>query len=284
MVFRCRWECRRRRRAIWSSILRGRRRVLTGPKRAGRGHAEPWTSVFPTIHLELGNEAWNQGTFYGSTVGDPAVFGSRAQEIFRAARSSPSYIPAKFDLVLGTFTEVPWWTEHEIAGTVGYDSVAIAPYLFNTFNDTSSNESIFGPMFAQPEMMDSVGSGLVQKQAAAVRTGGHATKLNVYEVNLGTASGTATQPADRLDRAIGCGRDHGGRSHAIDDARPRDYDAVPVRAAGVQQSVPCTDGRAGDYAALGGRNRYGWDDEPSASAVLCRGDGEPGDSSHDAHD
>jgi alpha-L-arabinofuranosidase len=171
-----------------------------GAKRAALGHPEPWTSVFPAIHLELGNEAWNQGTFYGSTVGDPEVFGKRAQEIFSAARSTPSYAPAKFDLILGTFTAVPWWTQHEVAGNGGYDTVAIAPYLFRDFNDVSSKEAIFGPMFAQPEMMDSATEGLVKQQIAAAKDAPAPAKVAVYEVNLNAELGSATQAA--IDSSI----------------------------------------------------------------------------------
>ncbi len=171
-----------------------------GAKRAALGHPDPWTSVFPAIHLELGNEAWNQGTFYGSTVGDPEVFGKRAQEIFSAARSTPSYVPAKFDLILGTFTAVPWWTEHEMGGSGGYDSIAIAPYLFRDFNDISSKEAIFGPMFAQPEMMDSASAGLVKQQVKLAQAASTPANVAVYEVNLNAELGSATQAA--LDSSI----------------------------------------------------------------------------------
>jgi len=171
-----------------------------GAKRVALGHPEPWTSVFPTIHLELGNEMWNNGAFYGESIGDAAIFGKRAQEIYSAARSSPSYIPSKFDLVLGTFTAVPWWTQQEIANADAYDTIAIAPYLFSGFNDFSSKEAIFGSMFAQPEMMDSVSSGVVAQQAAVAKGAAHPAKVTVYEVNLGTAYGTATQQA--IDSAV----------------------------------------------------------------------------------
>ena len=34
---------------------------------AAQGQTAPWTSVFPVIHLEFGNENWN-GTFQGGVI------------------------------------------------------------------------------------------------------------------------------------------------------------------------------------------------------------------------
>ena len=35
-----------------------------GDLRADRGHSTPWTEVFDTIHIEIGNEAWNNASAY----------------------------------------------------------------------------------------------------------------------------------------------------------------------------------------------------------------------------
>ncbi len=164
-----------------------------GAKRAALGQAKPWTSVFPAIHLELGNEQWNVASFYGATMGDPVAYGERAQKIFSAARTSPAYDPAKFDLIMGSWAAVPWWTQQEMAHSGQYDSIDAAPYLFDHFEDFSSNEAIFGPMFAQPEMLDSRPEGTMAQQAKAAASAPRPAKLAVYEVNLSTISGTAPQ-------------------------------------------------------------------------------------------
>ena len=39
-----------------------------GAIRASLGQSAPWTSVFPTIHLELGSEMWNSAAFPGEAV------------------------------------------------------------------------------------------------------------------------------------------------------------------------------------------------------------------------
>ena len=162
-----------------------------GAKRAALGQVAPWTSVFPVIHLELGNEQWNAGTFPGNVINDPVAYGNRTATIFGAARSAPSYVPASFDLIMGSFVLNTWYTGQEISNSSNYDSISVAPYIFGTFNDTSSNEAIFGPMFAEPEMMDSTAAGWMAQQSQTVTAAGK--KLVSYEENMGTTSGTASQ-------------------------------------------------------------------------------------------
>ena len=50
-------------------------------------------------------------------------------------------------------------------------------------------------MLAQPEQLDSRSSGLMAQQLEAVRRAPHPTHLAVYEVNLGSMSGAASQQA-----------------------------------------------------------------------------------------
>lgn len=186
--------------------LSGPSSTVYGAKRAALGQVAPWTSVFPLIHLELGNEEWNAGIFAGSAMSDPIAYGQRVKEIFLAARSSPYYISNKFDLVIGTFTVNPDWTQKELASSGGYDSTAVAPYTFDRFDDASSDEAIFGPMMAEPEMLDSRPSGYMVKQAKVARSASHPANLSVYEVNLGTASGSAPQAVvDRVVPSMGAG-------------------------------------------------------------------------------
>jgi alpha-L-arabinofuranosidase len=164
-----------------------------GAKRAALGQSAPWTSIFPVIHLELGNEQWNGSTFPGSSIADGPSYGKRAKEIFLAARSSSGYQPAKFDLVIGGQGVNTWLTGQELSNSDGYDSISFAPYLFNRFDDASSQEAIFGPMFAQPEMIDSVPTGYMAQQLKAAKEAKKPAKVVVYEVNLQTVSGSADQ-------------------------------------------------------------------------------------------
>ncbi len=183
-----------------------------GAIRASLGQSAPWTSVFPVIHLELGNELWNSG-MTGEAILDPVVYGNRTATIFAAARASAGYTPGNFDLIMGSQVVNSWRTQQEMSNSSGYDSVDVAPYLFNSLSDYSSNEAIFGPMFAQPEQIDeSSPSGLViagappsnyvaQQARAAVTARSSPTKLAIYEVNLSTVSGTAPQKV--LNQVVG---------------------------------------------------------------------------------
>ena len=161
-----------------------------GAIRQARGQTSPWTTVFPVIHLELGNEEWN-GIFAGWTIQDPVAFGNRVATIYGAAKSSPYYNSTGFDLVMGSQAVNVWMTSTEAANSANFDSIALAPYTFDSLNDTSSNEAIFGPMFAEPEMIDSVSTGYMYQQAQAAKTAG--TNLVIYEEQLATTSGNATQ-------------------------------------------------------------------------------------------
>jgi len=130
---------------------------------------------------------------------DPVAYGKRAATIFGAARSAPSYDASVLNLILGSWAAVPYWTSTEMANSADYDTVDAAPYLFNSFNDASSTEAIFGPMFAQPESVDSVSTGSMYQQAAAASASGTSNvkpaALAVYEVQLSTLTGTASQAA-----------------------------------------------------------------------------------------
>jgi alpha-L-arabinofuranosidase len=53
------------RRKVLLNIYPDRASSPYGAKRAALGQAEPWTSIFSVIHLELGNEEWNAGVFAG---------------------------------------------------------------------------------------------------------------------------------------------------------------------------------------------------------------------------
>ncbi len=173
-----------------------------GARRATLGQRKPWTHVFPLIHLELGNEQWNGGSFPGATLDQPVAFAARAQEVFAGARHESSFDPARFDLVLGTWTAVPWWTLQELSANTNSDSVAIAPYLFSDFLDATSPEAIFAPMLAQPEQIDSRPGGVVYEQAKALAKHPHPPQLAVYEVNLGTMNGSASITQGDLDRTV----------------------------------------------------------------------------------
>jgi len=164
-----------------------------GAKRAKLGQTAPWSQVFPTIHLELGNETWNGGSFPGEAVPEPKAYATRTGEIFSAARVTPGFESSKFDLIMDGWYAVPWWNEQELAVKSYADTIDIAPYIYDSFNDASSIETIFGPMLAEPEYRDSRVGGLVAGNAQLAAKNG--MKLAVYEVGLGASQGKVNQAA-----------------------------------------------------------------------------------------
>ena len=171
-----------------------------GAKRAAMGQTAPWTSVFNQIHLEFGNEVWNTGN-PGANMSDATAYGTRAATIFATAKASPNYAAKKFDLVLDGFAAVSFWTQTALAASSGYDTVDIAPYNFNSFNDASSSENVFGSMLAEPEYMNENPNGWVAANAAIAGTAGPTpAKLAVYETNIDANQGSVTQ--DAVNNAI----------------------------------------------------------------------------------
>ena len=163
-----------------------------GATRAALGHPLPWTQTFPVIHLEYGNEAWNEAQ-PGASIPDPEVYAARASTIFRIMRASPEYAAGRFDLIADGQAVNTFMTAKILEKIEGADTIDIAPYFFHTFNDDSSLEHIFGPMFAQPQMLDSAPEGYVHKQANAAATALHPVRLAVYETNIDAVTGTVGQ-------------------------------------------------------------------------------------------
>lgn len=163
-----------------------------GATRAALGHPVPWTETFPRIHLEYGNEAWNTAQT-GATMPASLAYASRTNLIFKTIRASKWFSPGRFNLVANTQAVWHGRTSELLQTMREADTIDIGPYLFNTFADDSSTEHIFGPMLAQPQFLDSSVDGYVHGQAHVAATAQHPVHLAVYEVNMGTTSGTASQ-------------------------------------------------------------------------------------------
>jgi len=170
-----------------------------GKKRADLGQVQPWTSVFPIIHLEYANETWNSSS-QGGEIHDPIAYGEHAADIFKVARAAPGFTPAKFDLILNGFVANLYWMGRVLPASDGYDTVDFAPYIFGPFDDDSSEEAIFGPMLAEPEMADSLPTGIMQQQVKLATNAKRPAKVAIYETNIGTTDGTVPQAS--VDSAI----------------------------------------------------------------------------------
>ena len=175
-----------------------------GALRGSLGHPEPWTKTFKTIHLEFGNEAWNSSQPGASMDANP--YSDRMTKVFALVRSSPAYAGGHFNLIANGQAVNTYLTTAILDRAKGMDTLDIAPYLFSTFADDSSIERIFGPMFAEPQLMDTSATGIVHRQANAVATAMHPIGLAVYETNMGTTDGTVSQASiDSTVPSVGAG-------------------------------------------------------------------------------
>ena len=237
-------------------FLAGDRSTPYGAKRAALGQSAPWTSVFPAIHIELGDEAWN-GAFTGDIIASPVAYGSRVATIFGAAKSSPSFEASKFDLIMDGWAAVPWWNQQAMNNAANnYDTIDVAPYTFDTFTDYSSDEAIFGSMFAQPEAIDSRSTGSMYQQmrtvsGAASGLTGKPANLAIYEVNLGTTTGTAPQTViNKVVPSLGAGlstAEHMLLMMRDDNVQLQTMFALP----GYQNGYTNTNGGGGDVQIWG---------------------------------
>jgi hypothetical protein len=191
-----------------------------GALRAAEGRREPWTESFRTIHIELGNEAWN-GDFRGESIEDPSAYGRRANAVFAAFRAAAGPAAGRFDLVVGTNAYDPARNAALLAAAPLANSLAIAPYLMRSVTEWATDDQLYGPLLAQPEQMSR--EGIV---AAAVASAG-GRQLAVYETNLHTTVGDAPeQVLDRFTPSAAAGvavaghmlrmmRDHGIRDEML---------------------------------------------------------------------
>jgi hypothetical protein len=203
-----------------AEYLAGGPETAGGALRAAEGQREPWTQVFRTIHIELGNETWNS-VFRGESMEDAAAYGRRANEVFTAIRAAAGSAAGQFDLIVGTQAAYAGRNGALLAAVPQANSLAIAPYLMSSLTQWGNDDQLYGPLLAEPEEMSRDGI-VAQAQASA---GGR--QLAVYEVNLHTTGGDPPQSVlDRFTPSAAAGiavaghmlrmmRDHGIRDEML---------------------------------------------------------------------
>ncbi|HBJ87720.1 MAG TPA: hypothetical protein DDZ88_28465 [Verrucomicrobiales bacterium] len=178
-----------------------------GAIRAALGHPAPWTGVFLRIHLEFGNENWNNTAFRGAVISASVPCGNRASELFAVIKNSPFYNAAQFNCLLGG----------QVAGTgnnlqlhdasTQHDSFCLAPYMSSRVDNFANNEELFGPLFAEPQWWSfnpSPTSGFMRGNFNNLQNSSRPVPLAIYEVNLHTTEGAISQEAlDNYTPSVG---------------------------------------------------------------------------------
>ncbi|MCX7020669.1 MAG: hypothetical protein NTW26_00075 [bacterium] len=154
-------------------------------KRAVLGQSLPWTTVFPSIHLEFGNEAWGGGCGIDPFAGESLMGGTRLGRIasgrFAIMRSSPHYDSGVLDLIIGGFTNVPSVQGEIERSSAAHDTIALGPYLFD-LDHHANDEEVFCPVLAQP--LDDITAGRIRQGYNQISAIGQGTGMATYEFNF----------------------------------------------------------------------------------------------------
>ena len=138
-------------------FLAGSSSTTYGAKRAALGQVDPWTSVFGTIHISLGNEDWNNYSFDGQAIYDNHVqpngegdydYTLRAGSLFAAMRGVADYDHTKFDLVENAKTAT--LSSAASVARAQPDSLEVEDYTQSDVDTFDTDQHLWGPAFVEP--------------------------------------------------------------------------------------------------------------------------------------
>ena len=180
-----------------------------GARRAALGHTAPWTSVFNRIHIELGNENWNNGAYRGGCISDPVAYGTRGNVIFGTMKASPYYSSTQFDFILGAQAVNANYALQIHNASANHDNITVAPYMNTRVDTFATNEDMFGPLLAEPEWWcrnPTGSSGFMRTIFNTIQGSSRPVPISNYEDNVNTTDGSISQAAlDNLVPSIGSG-------------------------------------------------------------------------------
>ncbi|CAM2010057.1 hypothetical protein [Acanthopleuribacter pedis] len=168
-----------------------------GRLRRQQGYREAWTRQFNKVHLELGNEAWNE-TFRGATIDAPDVYGRWGHELFTAARRSTSFRKEKYQLILGGQPIGGERNQRIHAASRAHDAFTLAPYTRFSLDDPGTATHFYRDLFQ--ETRTQMSEGWMKQNYDMVAQSDHKIPLTIYETNLHTTEGDISQSA--LERFI----------------------------------------------------------------------------------
>lgn len=176
-----------------------------GRKRAEMGQMQPWTEVFENIHIEFGNEAWNNAWWYqcGGYKG-PDYW----KDLIETGKNSPYYTPNILFHAGGQAVN-NWLNPQILADVPNADRFSVAPYIIGELENRDldildTDEKLFHWVFARPIWRSRDPRGHMYKNHQSARDAN--IELSVYEVNHGVTGGDAPlEPRNRIVTSIGGG-------------------------------------------------------------------------------
>jgi hypothetical protein len=152
-----------------------------GKVRAGLGHPTPWTDVFDTIYVEIGNEAWNPSGYATGSYNGPDHW----KDIIAIGKASPHY-RENILFVAGSQAASSHRTNVVLENAPNADRVAVAPYIVHwLFKDEvaplQSDEELFEWLFGFTARRVLHPEGSMRRQFENARAKG--VELATYEHN-----------------------------------------------------------------------------------------------------
>ena len=188
----------------WIEYLNGAASTPYGARRVANGQAASWLSVFPTVHLPMGNENWNEGAT-GQGLGfradaqdyyfDYSQDAARVWSVLRGDASWPAG-GAGVDLVLGFQDGAVNYGVAEAMARANPDSAELAPYTQAYVGDVAPLTALWDPLLYEVVANTTNPATVFYQQGNAVKAHG---KLNVYEFDNGTSGGGAGLTQQVLD-------------------------------------------------------------------------------------
>ena len=160
-------------------------------RRVQSGQIAPWTTVFPTIHLEFGNEMWGSNAgddaFIGATARGGERLGQFAGDRIAIMRQNPT-VPSNINFIIGG--QFGYADQQALieSNSSSHDTIALAPY-FGILNDYANDQEIFQPLFARP-YQDVRYGGMIQS-VQSVNSLRQGTNFAIYEINFHTTTGVS---------------------------------------------------------------------------------------------
>jgi len=185
--------------------LGGSKDTEYGRLRVELGQARPWTDVFRRIHVEFGNEAWNNaGPYQLGGFNGPDYW----RDLIAAGKKSPYYKP---NVVFHCAGQAAWAGRNEgiMKNSPNADRCGVAPYIIHTLNKTDmalldTDAKFFRWAFAWPVWRSRNKDGSMLQNHRYSRAAG--IELSIYEMNHHTTHGDAPlEPRNRLVTSIGGG-------------------------------------------------------------------------------
>ncbi len=176
-----------------------------GKRRAELGHPKPWTDVFDRIHVEFGNEAWNNAGPYQC-----GGFNGRDywHDLIAAGKASPHYRANVLFHAAGQAANS--WLNGQIMPRVpNADRFGVAPYIIQRIEKEDmevldTGAKLFRWAFAWPIFRSLEEEGAMYKNYELARK--HGLELSIYEVNHHITHGSGPlEPRNRIVTSLGGG-------------------------------------------------------------------------------